>query len=309
MRFLRMIRIIENHIYSTDDVYIAYDRFLDPKGDIKKNMREIINLLYETFIKNEPTLLINYILNFSKWRNKNGKDIIEFIKSVKKTENPTQRFLLYLELIDEILFNQDNHLNYNFKLFFSLQGILITLNTFIQLSEDYKNVKLFNIFNKQFISEFKQLHLESPYLNFITDTLKNFFVLDDMKNQITVQTTNDLLYIFCSIFNVRLLYSSFPVLTKGRNGEFKDRLVLKRIYPAFELMNRCKKNIVKSNNIKVMLYMNFNNGNLFYLYNDEEILNFNLHHQLQNFIFYLLSLQRNNINMTVLELWNLLLIF
>ena len=266
----------EKYEYSANDGYVEYDLFLKPNGEIKKELSKIIELLYETFIQNNPILLINQIKSLAPTWIKNGQNIIIYKKSVQEDKNLTQRYLLYLDLIDEILFEKEPRLNYNFKLFFSLQGILITLNTFMKLSEDIENVNLFNILNKQFVSELKDLNKDDGYLDLIRETLTNFFVEDDMRNETTRHTTNHLLSIFCSIFNVRLLYSCYPFLTKGNDGSVKNKLILKRIYPAFELMNHCKLNIVKSVNIKVMLYLNFDHGNLFYLYNHEEILNFNL---------------------------------
>ena len=287
------------NVYSNNDAYIEYDRFLIPNGEIKKSLNEIIELLYEMFILNNPSKLIKLLNKSYKLNEEISNE--NFILSIMNLKTYSERFLRYLDIIDDILFKCDHKINYDFKLFFSLQGILITLNTFLQLAEDVDNVNLYNILNKEFVCEFKILNNKEDYLNFVIETLQNFFEFDDMAKESTRSTSNDLLFIFCSIFNVKLFYSCFPVLVT-KNGVKKPRLRTKKIYPAFELMNKCKENIVKSVNIKVILYINLEIGNLYYLYNDQEILNFNLHQRFKNVLLFPPTLQKNIVNVTLLDI-------
>ncbi len=289
-------------IYCAKDPFVEYDRFL-PEDHILPKISKVIDILYDMFILNDPLLFYNHI-QYSWKTKKNNMSIQEYLSQVSANDDVEKRTVLYLDLIDELMFEKEININYEFILFFSLQGILITLNSFIDLSKDYGNINLYNVLNKEFVCEKRSLMNDEEYINFIIDSLQNFFEFNDISKENTLKSANDFLLIFCSIFNMTLIYSRFPVLSV-KDGVKKDRMRIQRCYPAFELINRCKINTVKSVNVKVSLYINLKSATTYYLYDDEELINFNLVDDLiynYNILEFPPSLQQNIVNNTILNI-------
>jgi hypothetical protein len=290
-------------IYCAKDPLVEYDRFLREEEHILPKISKVIDILYDMFILNNPESFYNHIQYGWKTK-KDDMSIEEYLIHVKKINDVEKRTVSYLELIDEIMFEKEININYEFILFFSLQGILITLNTFIDLSKDYGNINLYNVLNKEFVCEKRSLMNDEIYINFIVDSLQNFFEFNDISKENTLKSANDFLVIFCSIFNMTLIYSRYPVLSV-KDGVEKERMRIQKCYPAYELINRCKVNTVKSVNVKVRLYINLKSATTYYLYNDEELINFNLIDHLiksYNILEFSPSLQQNLVNNTILNI-------